>query len=848
MIINKKNEIINCLNTMCNIKDENKQTEFEVRFGQFIKDKYISVIKLEEYIKKYKVIKNIDQIIKDKYVPIINLEEFINIYTYMNTIKKTNTIEYSLIVEHKNGIRVTQILDNPKKGEIFSYPWKGNQIKGEKIILKTNIRNIDENQLGVRFSLSEEETVKDVSSIHDPKNPGVFFKIRKRISYIMDNIKIEISFFKESETLNMLDEQECKYDVEIEVIKNTKDTYNEMTYMIEQILKIIQKSSIVMTSNEILNIKDVYFYLTKNKYFVGCQPETLREEKLLKEDYAMTLKLDGKRHLLLIANNKCYLINNKINIFNMGMNIIPGYNSTLIDGELFNGKFYCFDILYENGRDIRKETFIKRHSTLKNIVKILKTDFIILKEYIFGDIYENIKKHVTDDNKLKEPENIDGIIIVPINREYPITKNENVPLKWKPELLNTIDFKIKKIKQEGNKEIEEWQLLCSIDNNCDIPFSYDNNYNLGKIRLSTKIAENYMDNTVIEFYYDKNKQQFFPYKTRYDKSKGNHITVGQDNFETILNPFNFEILNKTIITNTRYEPPFKNMRRFHNWIKRYILNKYSTKHGNLLDLSCGKGGDIHKWVDNSIRYVEGYDINEKSIKEALNRYNKVKDNPTCKNFDYEFYIKDLSKEVIKTDNKFDIITCFFAIHYFYNNIEALENFTENLKYVKDNGYIVITTLSSKKLNEIDYTYKSENLNIKKINIDSSTKLGNNISVYIKDTVLDTETEEFIVDYEYTINFMKTKGFDLVSTKTFNEYYNKWKENKNELSDEEQKYSFLNMSYTFVKSNKPDIKSDITTKVNVDKSWTVKELKNYCKEHNISITGKKEQLIERIKKL
>ena len=69
---------------------------------------------------------------------------------------------------------------------------------------------------------------------------------------------------------------------------------------------------------------------------------------------------------------------------------------------------------------------------------------------------------------------------------------------------------------------------------------------------------------------------------------------------------------------------FYNMRRFHNNVKRQLYDKYTKNIDKLLDLACGKGGDLDKWVSNNIKTVIGYDIDEKSIIEAQRRVREYK--------------------------------------------------------------------------------------------------------------------------------------------------------------------------------------------------------------------------------
>lgn len=760
MQLNSKEEIKKCLD----VNSTDKNIEFEVRYGNFNSNSNFSAE--------------------------ITLENFVNLCNYLNINFKFLEIEYSLVVNHKDKTRVTQFLDSPINNEILSYPWKGNKVIGEKIIKKRNIKNIDDTALNLRFSLSEELPVNETSLLYSDENPAVYFKLRKRFIYTLKNMNIELSMFKSSDNINNLETKEYKYDVEVEVNK-TKISIEELQEQVFSILKVIQNTFMVMKTDEIENVKNEYFKLTNKRKFIGCQPETLRVSKLSKnEKYSMTLKLDGKRYLLLVYNNKCYLIDNKFSVCKIDLKLNRNCDNTLIDGELINHTFHCFDILYIEGCDVKGNIFSKRQEQLSKMLKIFENtdnNSIVLKEYIKEDIYNNMIKYLDNNNNLKD-NTIDGFILV-TDKIYEIA-----PLKWKPEILNTIDFKINKLNK--NEKYEEWLLLCS-DGNKDIPFSVKD---LSKVKIRADIAINFMDNTVVEFYYDKNKEQFCPYKTRYDKIKGNYIKVAEDNFDTIMYPFDLKILEDTSYEEERKNNIFFNMRRFHNWIKRYLLEKYCSKSGNLLDLACGKGGDIFKWVDNNIRYVEGYDINEKSIEEAQRRYSKVVSKPTSKNFDYHFEVKDLSSEIVSRTEKFDLITCFFAMHYFYKNEDILENFIENLKNVKENSYIIMTTLSAEKLKEIDYTLNTENLKINKVNIDENKKLGNSIKVYIKDSVLNEETEEYIVDYKYTVELMESKGYNLVESKLFNEYYPLWKENENFLSFKEKEYSFLNRTYVFVKSS------------------------------------------------
>lgn len=233
-----------------------------------------------------------------------------------------------------------------------------------------------------------------------------------------------------------------------------------------------------------------------------------------------------------------------------------------------------------------------------------------------------------------------------------------------------------------------------------------------------------------------------------------------------------------------------NARRFNNFVKNKILKKY-VKGNSLLDLACGKGGDIHKWISLHIKTVKGYDLDLDSIKEAKKRYNKIK----TKKGKFSFYNTDLSKELIEPKMKFDNVTCFFAIHYFFKNeITFMYLISNIINNIKKNGYFMMTTFSEDKLKQIDYKVDTETFKVKPINIKNGI-FGNSISVWIKDSVLDKEREEYVVQFKYLVSKLKEYDIELIESGNFKDFYNS---KKHKLNKTEKLLSFLNMYSVFKK--------------------------------------------------
>lgn len=243
------------------------------------------------------------------------------------------------------------------------------------------------------------------------------------------------------------------------------------------------------------------------KKFIGNQPITISKENYNPNiKYYLTYKLDGKRHLF----QNGYLITSKLQKFKFYLKNIP--KDTVLDGELYNGKYYVFDILFYKGKDIRKLKFAERLEILKQL-----KDNLILKKYwgssnIKKDFYE-IKKMYQKDMKIGGK--IDGIIFTPDSDYY------SKVLKWKPINLLSIDFKIHKVHNNTFELLKSDGTIYTTTT------------------LSNKVFNEYADNTVVEFIW---KNKFIPIRSRPDKDNSNYITVIESNFKQILNPLDMRKL------------------------------------------------------------------------------------------------------------------------------------------------------------------------------------------------------------------------------------------------------------------------------------------------------------------
>ncbi|CEF65795.1 mRNA cap guanine-N7 methyltransferase [Strongyloides ratti] len=161
---------------------------------------------------------------------------------------------------------------------------------------------------------------------------------------------------------------------------------------------------------------------------------------------------------------------------------------------------------------------------------------------------------------------------------------------------------------------------------------------------------------------------------------------------------------KEVGLNERDKSAIYYLRNFNNFIKSCLIQEFITKlkndgnyNGQILDLCCGKGGDLLKWKKGFAKKVVMTDIAEISLEHCGNRYSELvaKQNPNFPLFDVEIIHADSTvtrlDEYIKEGKPFDICSCQFSLHYAFESErkarQMLQNATEN---IKEGGYFIGT--------------------------------------------------------------------------------------------------------------------------------------------------------------
>ncbi len=328
---------------------------------------------------------------------------------------------------------------------------------------------------------------------------------------------IDLTSVKSNEGKNFRDANVLKAihnnEIEIEYIGNkgigvdmdSEDICNKMFEHIHIILSIMNDSEFIMkqsTKNNIISsytsminkYKSERTFETKGDALFG-NPVTIHRNNLIKSSnvnnlynhYAVSLKADGLRVACFVMesskpdlNGNIYLIDTNNNIIDTGFKD-ESYVNSIIEGEYLKenstGKyaFYAYDMLYERGNDIRRrqyyntfkedrvlcrsvylDRFIKSGSRKERIpqtVQIYRKDYRVSQTPDGNDIFEKAKQ--IWDTRTTQPFYVDGMIFTPMTEHYPLKSGSWYSLfKWKPPMLNTIDFLVRVVKNSNESEMK----------------------------------------------------------------------------------------------------------------------------------------------------------------------------------------------------------------------------------------------------------------------------------------------------------------------------------------------------------------------------------------------------------
>lgn len=248
----------------------------------------------------------------------------------------------------------------------------------------------------------------------------------------------------------------------------------------------------------------------------------------------------------------------------------------------------------------------------------------------------------------------------------------------------------------------------------------------------------------------------------------------------------------------------KNLRKFHNYVKFKLLENYCDCNSTVLDIGCGRGGDMHKWQRLGIKKVVGIDINKNYVFDAMRRYKNMKTENS--EIDYSFYFttqRHIFIEFLKFKNLqliYNSISCMFAFHYFFENESSINKIFEQISSsLEKDGYFFGTVMDGNtvsKLIENTEIYNTNAMFLKK-EYNEKKYTGSKISFMLSGTLYfgeKTLSTEYLVLEEALKYYGKKYNLNLVEYKCFKDYMN----DDFDLNSDFSEASFLNYTFAFKK--------------------------------------------------
>ncbi|KAF8344198.1 guanine-N(7)-methyltransferase domain-containing protein [Cantharellus anzutake] len=256
----------------------------------------------------------------------------------------------------------------------------------------------------------------------------------------------------------------------------------------------------------------------------------------------------------------------------------------------------------------------------------------------------------------------------------------------------------------------------------------------------------------------------------------------------------------------RKDSPIIGLKNFNNWIKAVMIAKFARppieetnskpppfvsvsqrkqpKHlGRVLDVGCGKGGDLGKWAKANIALFVGVDIAGVSIEQARTRWRDQK----RKQFQAEFFELDCYShplaDVVPAPllTAFDVVSMQFCMHYAFENEEKVRMMLKNATdHLRPGGVFIGTIPNAKYLlkrlkklgdKEEELSFGNEVYQIRFESRHPPAKgahpYGHKYNFYLKDAV---DAPEYVVQWDPFVALAKDYGLELDYKKEFHDIY------------------------------------------------------------------------------
>ncbi|XP_053681393.1 mRNA cap guanine-N7 methyltransferase [Anopheles nili] len=247
------------------------------------------------------------------------------------------------------------------------------------------------------------------------------------------------------------------------------------------------------------------------------------------------------------------------------------------------------------------------------------------------------------------------------------------------------------------------------------------------------------------------------------------------------------------------------MRNFNNWIKSVVIEKYTTllkqriplgSPFRVLDMCCGKGGDLNKWASAHVTHLICTDIAQVSLEQCEARFSQMyqRDRDSQRRPKVEFFAADATLQQLRTKYsdpsiKLHLVSCQFAFHYSFESFKQADCMLKNAAECLEEGFYFIGTIPD--ANEIMKRQRSamadsfgnDIYNIKFLcDTDNPPLFGAKYNFQLDEVV---DCPEFLVHFPTLVKLALKHGLRLVEKKRFEELFDELGSQKQELLEKMQ---------------------------------------------------------------
>ena len=895
-----------------NIKDLQEESEplfheFEFRFSDF-KPRFDSDVGKNVFLKVFKSYEGYDNTIIIDWIysqkakwDFFGNTEIKNTYN-MNRMKFLKKYVY----KGKNQFNVNY--DDYKNSTDFleDYP---------EFSIKNNKKNATEDIIRMSYATEEKIDVAKYDNtdlLHIKNRPLELIRFKNRFSKkISDFLQLDMTIVKDIDVMSMRETGKTEYIIEIELVKvpeTEEDFISIKNTLMEIVAKYYNKEkhffSIQGMNPHTIEKKDINF-LSHYEYTLTDKADGIRTFMIFLNKQMFLYNPKTQEKIKVISN-----------MTDLDKTIIDGeYLEDKGRFLAFDLIMYNNQDVRPNNLKKRLEQLQEIEEKYKAQIRSLGVVYKV-KKFYFEDIFQRAKDIWTNRYDMFDYE-LDGLIFTPVDQIYTSDKQIIPVLKWKEKISIDIrvdynpreNFTYFHHSSAGPKNTW-WNIAPHEDLRRDIRYrdiikdDFENHsikrlnwfttkgplvkavkeskLNLGKFsmtrkgdemftlgligspKLNSQIRSNlYRKFDILEYEFDFVKNQWILIRSRtFDKEKPNAYKTIESVVKSIVDYISIEDvfnikLEKVENIGELYNLTSDSIKRkpwrfFNNFVKNvlYTNNNDSSYH---MELACGKGGDIQKWISNGYKNILAIDSSkeeiygENGVKERLEGlgftkmgYYHVKDD-----IKVTFIWGDISNNIrdgssgLSVDDKekldlffdnlpfnwkgFNTISIMFAIHYlfgdsiedgkwvksktkfqgFMNNIDSLLKYGGRVFGAYLNGHVIPE--DKEFIHRGDMMYKITHTNNTDYDLDSyddfwkkrslqSIKIQN--EVWGNVTISEPKINKTLLSFVFA-----QYGFSSLYNDNFNKYINDFQdERKMKLSEAEKELISINNTFNYTKIN------------------------------------------------